>query len=102
LLRFCNQHNIQTEAWSPIMQGRVNQFPLLVELARKYNKSPAQIVLRWDLQKKVVTIPKSSNKDSIIENGQIFDFKIEEDDMIKIDSLDKGYRLGEDPYNINF
>lgn len=102
LLDFCKHHHIQYEAWSPIMKGRVNKIELLLELGKKYGKSPVQIVLRWDLQKGVVTIPKSSRPDRIQSNADLFDFEISADDMEKIDQLDKNNRIGPDPENFNF
>jgi diketogulonate reductase-like aldo/keto reductase len=102
LLDFCKQHHIQHEAWSPIMKGRVNKIELLIELGKKYRKSAVQIVLRWDLQKGVVTIPKSSNPERIRSNADLFDFEISAEDMDKIDQLDQNSRIGPDPENINF
>ena len=102
LREFCKKNGIQIEAWSPIMQGKANMVPELVELAKKYGKSPTQIILRWDLQKEIITIPKSVNKDRIIENAQIFDFELEDEDIKIIDSLDRNERLGPNPDNFNF
>jgi diketogulonate reductase-like aldo/keto reductase len=102
LLQTCEDHQIQVEAWSPLMKGRNLTHPLFVDLARKYNKTAAQIILRWDLQHKVVTIPKSQNRDRIKENAQIFDFEISADDMDRIDGLENGMRVGPDPDNFNF
>lgn len=100
LLQFCNSNQIQPEAWRPIMKGRVNEIVLLQELAEKYRKSPVQVVLRWDIQKGVVTIPKSVTPERIISNADVFDFELSEEDMAKIDSLDKQARMGEDPNQI--
>lgn len=100
LLQFCKDNQIQPEAWRPIMKGRVNELPLLQELSEKYQKSPVQIVLRWDIQKEVVTIPKSVTPERIIHNADIFDFELSPDDIAKIDSLDKYARMGEDPFQI--
>ncbi|MDF4740853.1 aldo/keto reductase, partial [Vibrio parahaemolyticus] len=66
---FCKEHNIQLEAWSPLMQGQLLDNPTLQDIAKKYNKSTAQIILRWDLQNEVVTIPKSIKEHRIIENA---------------------------------
>jgi len=101
LLQFCKDNQIQPEAWRPIMKGRVNEIELLQELAAKYQKSPVQIVLRWDIQKGVVTIPKSVTPERIINNADIFDFELSAEDVAKIDSLDKQSRMGEDPNEIN-
>ncbi|PZE21276.1 aldo/keto reductase [Paenibacillus xerothermodurans] len=98
---FCQANQIQMEAWSPLMQGNLDQ-PLLTALAAKYAKTPAQIVLRWDLQNGVVTIPKSVNENRIRENADIFDFTLAEDDVESINSLNKNHRYGADPDNFNF
>lgn len=102
LLKYCAEQNIQVEAWSPIMQGKINEVPLLSELAKKYGKSPAQIVLRWDIQMNVITIPKSVHANRILENSQIFDFELSQEDVDKISALDKFERLGPDPGNFDF
>lgn len=102
LLKYCQNKGIQLEAWSPIMKGRVNDIPLMQELAAKYGKTPVQVVLRWDIQKGVVTIPKSVTPERIISNAQIFDFEIEPDDIAKIDQLDKNGRIGGHPDFITF
>jgi diketogulonate reductase-like aldo/keto reductase len=75
---------------------------VLKDLALKYGKTPAQIVLRWDLQKGVITIPKSVRKERIIENSQIFDFQLTDEDMQRIDGLNQDLRLGPDPDRVNF
>lgn len=98
---FCKKNKIQMEAWSPLMQGHLDK-PLLVELGNKYGKSPAQIVLRWDLQNEVVIIPKSIHENRIIENSDIFDFELSEDDIESINELNKDKRFGSDPDNFNF
>lgn len=102
LRQYCQKHQIQVEAWSPLMQGNFLQEPVILELAKKYNRTPAQIVLRWDIQHGVVTIPKSVNKDRIEENAQIFDFALEEEDMKRLDQLHRGQRFGPDPDNFDF
>ncbi len=102
LLNFCNQHKIQYEAWSPLMQGKIFEEKEFQQLAQKYNKNAAQLVLRWNLQKEVVTIPKSSKSERIISNADIFDFEISKEDMQKIDFMDKNERLGPDPDNFDF
>lgn len=102
LLDFCNANRIQYEAWSPLMQGNIFDLDIMKDLAAKYNKTIAQIVLRWDLQKGVVTIPKSSKKERIIANANLFDFEISDEDVKLLDSLDRGKRFGPDPDNFNF
>lgn len=102
LLKYCFENGIQPEAWSPLMQGKVNEISLIKDLADKYGKSPVQIVLRWNIQKGLVTIPKSSNRERIIQNADIFDFELKPEDMTKIDRLDKFKRIGADPDNYDF
>lgn len=102
LLAFCQANQIQLEAWSPIIKGQVTEITLIQELAKKYGKTPAQITLRWHVQHQVVAIPKSSNPQRIAENAQIFDFELSQEDMILLDSLDQGKRVGPDPYNFTF
>jgi diketogulonate reductase-like aldo/keto reductase len=99
---FCDSNNIQFEAWSPLMQGQLFDNPLLKELANKYNKSVAQIILRWDLQNGVVTIPKSIKEHRIIENSKLFNFELTREDMDIISSLNENHRIGPDPDNFDF
>ncbi len=102
LIDFCTGRGIQYEAWSPLMQGRIVSVPELKAMAGAYGKDAAQLVLRWNLQKGVVTIPKSVHKDRIISNSGIFDFEISAGDMKAIDSLDRHERVGADPDNFDF
>lgn len=102
LFDFCKEKGIQLEAWSPIMKGKVNEIPLMQALAAKYGKTPVQIVLRWDIQKGVVTIPKSVKPERIISNANIFDFELTVEDMAKIDRLDCNKRIGGHPDFITF
>ncbi|WML60644.1 aldo/keto reductase [Neobacillus sp. PS2-9] len=99
---FCQEHGIQLEAWSPLMQGQLLDNEVLQGIAQKYNKSVAQVILRWDLQNGVVTIPKSTKEHRIIENSQVFDFKLTAEDMEAIDSLNQDQRVGPDPDNFDF
>ncbi len=101
LLAFCKQQGIQMEAWSPLMRGQLD-LSILTEIAKKYNKTAAQVVLRWDFQNGVVTIPKSITPERIVENANFFDFELSEEDMNRIDSLNKDERMGPDPDNVNF
>lgn len=102
LHEFCKAHNIQLEAWSPLMQGELLGHPLLVEIAAKTEKTVAQVILRWDLQNGVVTIPKSTKEVRIIQNSQIFDFELTDEDMERISSLNENRRVGPDPDNFDF
>lgn len=102
LVDFCASKSIQYEAWSPFMQGKLFRLDICKELERKYNKSAAQIILRWDLQKGVVTIPKSAKKERILTNAAIFDFELTADEVAFLDSFDRGERIGPDPDNFDF
>jgi len=102
LQAFCRKHGIQLEAWSPLMQGQLLDNEILKEIANKYNKSVAQVILRWDLQNGVVTIPKSTKEHRIIENASVFDFQLTEEDMERIDGLNQNHRVGPDPDNFDF
>ncbi|MEY2191971.1 aldo/keto reductase [Neobacillus sp. BF23-41] len=97
LLAFCKNEGIQLEAWSPLKQGKLLSEPVLEDLAHKYNKSVAQVILRWDIQHGVVTIPKSIKDHRIIENADIFDFELTTEDMDKIDGLNQDSRAGSHP-----
>lgn len=99
---FCQEHGIQLEAWSPLMQGQLLDNLVLQEIANKYNKTIAQIILRWDLQNGVVTIPKSTKEYRIVENSTVFDFELTKEEMQRIDELNQNHRVGPDPDNFDF
>ena len=88
-------HGIQLESWAPFAQGKNNLFnnELLKALSSKHNKTIAQVVLRWLIQKEVMAIPKSANTQRINENFNVFDFELSSDDMTIVKSLDKGSGL---------
>lgn len=92
------EHGIQTESWSPL-RGVVgeNMPAVLGELAAKYGKTPAQVVLRWHIQLGLVVIPRSSKPERLKENREIFDFELTAEDMQKISALNRNERLGNDP-----
>jgi diketogulonate reductase-like aldo/keto reductase len=102
LQAFCKEHNIQLEAWSPLMQGKLLDDETLSEIAEKHGKSVAQVILRWDLQNEVVTIPKSVKQHRIYDNASIFDFELSQDEMDRIDGLNRDERVGPDPDNFDF
>ncbi|MFZ1292044.1 MAG: aldo/keto reductase [Melioribacteraceae bacterium] len=102
LVDFCQKNKIVMEAWAPLMKGKVNNISEIINLSEKYKKTPAQIVLRWNAQKGIISIPKSSRKERILENSQIFDFNLFDEDIKILDSLNKNYRLGPNPNEIDF
>jgi diketogulonate reductase-like aldo/keto reductase len=102
LLAFCAKHGIRHEAWSPLMQGRFTELPELAEIAERHGRTPAQTLLRWNLQKGSVTIPKSVRPERIRENAAIFDFSLTADEVATLDGLDRGQRIGPHPDEIDF
>lgn len=104
LIDTLRKNGIVVGVWSPLGGPKVPllNHPTLQMLADKYEHTPAQIVLRWDIQRNVVVIPKSVHQARIVSNSQIFDFELSEEDMKMIQSLDIGLRVGPDPDNFNF
>lgn len=99
---FCKENGIQLEAWSPLMQGELLNNEVLQEIGEKYGKSSAQVILRWDLQNEVVTIPKSVKEHRIRENADVFDFELSDVEMNSINELNEDRRVGPDPDNFDF
>lgn len=99
---FCKEQGIQLEAWSPLMQGELLDNDVLQAIATKHGKSVAQVILRWDIQNGIVTIPKSTKEHRIVENSSIFDFELTEEEMNQIDGLNQNHRVGPDPDNFDF
>jgi 2,5-diketo-D-gluconate reductase A len=97
LRAFHAEHGILTEAWSPLAQAEVLDDPLIGEVAARFDRTPAQVILRWHLQLGNVVIPKSVTPSRIEENFQVFDFELTDDDMRAVESLDTGERIGPDP-----
>lgn len=89
--QFLVENNVQIESWGPFAEGRNNLFTneVLSGIGEKYNKSVAQVTLRWLIQRDVVVIPKSATRERIVENIAIFDFELGEEDMLQIAGLDK-------------
>lgn len=97
LRAYCKKHGIQLEAWSPLKRGELLDNPILTQIAQKYGKSSAQVIIRWDIQNEVVTIPKSTKEQRIISNADVFDFELTVEDMEAINGLDTGKRGFADP-----
>jgi diketogulonate reductase-like aldo/keto reductase len=93
LIEFCRRNNIQVEAYSPLTHGKQLNNPTLKTIAKEYDKTTAQLLIRWSLQHDFVVIPKSGDKNHIQENSDVFDFHISENDMGKIDSVKEEFRL---------
>jgi len=102
LRAFDADHEIVTEAWSPIAQGKVLDDPAIVAIAENLDRTPAQVVLRWHVQRGDVVFPKSVNPKRMEENFALFDFELSEGDMATLTGLDRGERTGPDPDNFNY
>jgi len=100
LLDFCQAHGVQLEAYSPLTRAAKLDDPGLISIAEKYSKSTAQILIRWVLQKNIVTIPKSSKEEHTRDNTGVFDFVISPEDSQAMDSLDENLRTWWDPSEV--
>ena len=87
-VNYCQEHDIVVEAWGPLGKGQQLSEPEIAAIAKKYNKTPAQIILRWHLQRGIVSLPKSVHKERIIQNADIFDFELSKEDMQIMMSMD--------------
>lgn len=104
LVDYCKSKGIVPEAWGPLGAGKSDIFenPVITGIADKHQKTPAQVVLRWLLQRGIIIIPMSTNKDRQIENMSVTDFELTDEEMQQMFSLNKNKRLGADPDNFNF
>ncbi len=99
ILDYCNAHNIKVMSYSPVARGdkELINNPILVEIAKKYNKTVSQIILRWDIDTGTIPIPGASSEKHIFENIDVFDFQLTEDEINRINQLDSGKRIRFDP-----
>ncbi|PWT72574.1 MAG: aldo/keto reductase [Bacteroidetes bacterium] len=97
LVDYCHSNQIQAQAYSPLVRGKKMKDPVLTKLANKYHKTPAQVILRWDIQLGVSAIPKSASPARLKENFQIFDFNLSDEDMASIGGLNENLRVVDDP-----
>lgn len=104
LVDYNNSLNIATECWGPLARGKIFEDETLKDIAKKYDKSLSQLVVRWEIQRGLITIPKSVKRTRIAENADVFDFEISTEDMKLIDGLNENKRMIEsaDPDNFNF
>lgn len=102
LRAFCKEHNIQLEAWAPLMQGGLLEDPTIAKIAEKYEKSNSQVILRWDIQSGVITIPKSVRKERMAQNADIFDFSLTDEEMQIINAMNLDKHVGPDPEVFDF
>ncbi|WP_051081184.1 aldo/keto reductase [Salsuginibacillus kocurii] len=102
LLEYCRMRDIQLQSWRPLTRGHLLEEPIIRKLAEKYEKTPAQIVLRWHIEQGVATIPKSVTPARIHSNADIFDFRLESEDIIAINQLNQGQRFGPHPDTFDY
>ncbi|MBB4914242.1 aldo/keto reductase [Streptosporangium saharense] len=99
---FDAEHDIATEAWSPIAQGKVLHDPTIIRIAERHSRTPAQVTLRWHIQRGDIVFPKSVNVERMEENFHIFDFDLSEEEMNEISALNRDERVGPDPDTFNW
>ena len=99
---FDAEHGIATEAWSPIAQGKVLDDPVINRIARRLDRTPAQVTLRWHLQRGDIVFPKSVTRSRVEENFALFDFELSRDDMTAVSGLNRDERTGPDPDTFNY
>lgn len=97
LLNFCKKNKIVVEAYSSLTRGQKFDNSILKSIGQKYNKLPAQILIRWGLQHEIIQIPRSRSQHHIQENMDVFDFTLNDEDMKQLDNLNENFRLTEDP-----
>jgi diketogulonate reductase-like aldo/keto reductase len=99
-LDYCEQRNIVLQAYTPLVRGQKFNEPSIRELAEKYQKTPAQIILRWAVQQGISTIPKSSNPSRIQENFNIFDFEMDQSDILYMNTWNEDFRIVDNPLDM--
>jgi 2,5-diketo-D-gluconate reductase A len=104
LRAFGDEHGIRTEAWGPLGQGKYDLFSEepIAAAAEAHGVTPAQVVIRWHLQHGIIVFPKSSTRERIAENFDVFGFELTDDELTAIDALDRGQRVGADPDTATF
>ncbi|GGF16736.1 aldo/keto reductase [Subtercola lobariae] len=98
---FNRDHSIATEAWSPIAQGKVLDDPTIVDIAERLGKTPAQVTLRWHIQRGDIVFPKSVTRERVVSNFNIFDFELTDQDVLAITALNRDERTGPNPDEFN-
>ncbi|MDR6226381.1 aldo/keto reductase [Desmospora profundinema] len=102
LVSFCKNEGIRPVAWSPLCRGKLLKEPVIQKIAERHGKNEAQVVLRWDLEKGVATIPKTVREERMRNNANLFDFDLSQDEVAQIDALNKNERIGPHPDQIDF
>lgn len=102
LRNFCAKHAIKIQAWSPLMQGKLLNHPTIVEIAEAHHITPAQVILRWDVQQDILLVVKSVKPERMKSNADIFDFVLSEDEMTVLNALNDLFRVGPNPDTFDF
>jgi diketogulonate reductase-like aldo/keto reductase len=100
LLAFCNRHGIRLEAYAPLVKAQRMKDPALVKVAKKHDRTVAQVLVRWCLEHEVIVIPKSVREERIRENADVFSFSLDREDLATLDALDEGFRTSWDPTDV--
>jgi len=101
-VEYCKKNGIVVEAWSALGRGKVLQDPNLLAVAERHHKTPAQAVIRWEIQKGIVPLVKSTHESRIRENFDVFDFELSDEDMKSIDAIKSTVRIGAEPDECDF
>lgn len=102
LRAFNSEHGIVTEAWSPLAQGKIVDDPAITKIAEAKGRTPAQVTLRWHLQRGDIVFPKSVTRSRVEENFHVFDFELSDDEIAAIDAVNRDERIGPDPDTFNW
>lgn len=94
--------DMKIQAWSPLMQGQLLKNKVILDIAKKYNKSAAQVILRWNIQQDILLNVKSVHNNRMISNADIFDFELDDRDIDRINMLDENLRVGPNPDKFDF
>ncbi|MBL0847251.1 aldo/keto reductase [Mammaliicoccus fleurettii] len=101
LRNYLSKHNIKMESWSPLMNAEILQDETVNRIAKEINKSPAQVIIRWNIDHDVITIPKSVTPSRIEENFEVFNFSLNDDQIKRLDALNENKRIGPNPAEFN-
>lgn len=99
---FCEKHDIKVQAWSPLMQGKLLTDPVVKDIAEKHQKTPAQVILRWDIQQDILLVVKSVHEQRMKSNADVFNFELDSADMTRLNQLNEALRVGPNPDEFDF
>lgn len=99
---FCEKHDIKVQAWSPLMQGKLLTDPVVKDIAEKHQKTPAQVILRWDIQQEILLVVKSVHEQRMKSNADVFNFELDSADMTRLNQLNEALRVGPNPDEFDF